>query len=57
MYTGSIMKTSNKNVKYTRGRSTVERATKQEKVNITFREKAQNFPIKLFNSLTNRKKV
>jgi hypothetical protein len=43
------------NVKWTRGRSTVERATKGTKVNWAMKQKVLHMPFKLFNSILSKK--
>lgn len=45
------MKNNTKNVKWTRGRSTIERPTNTKKYNLALKQKALNLPLKLRNSL------
>lgn len=46
---------NNNTAKWTRGRSTVERVTKGTKANLASKQKALNSPIKLLNSLFQKK--
>jgi hypothetical protein len=43
------------NVKWTRGRSTVERPTNTTKANNALRQKALHLPLRLFNSIIGKK--
>jgi hypothetical protein len=49
------MKNNRKNVKWTRGRSRVERPTNTTKGNTALKQKALHFSMKILNSLTGKK--